>query len=172
MVRPGGVGGLVGGEIVTDVRGPEKGQPTGDAALGGGRLELGVMADDPVGHIAAVGAAGDAKPLHVDIRISVQDFIREIHQVGVVDGPISSPDIGEVIALAVGALGVAEENEKAPAGPDLHFVDEDIPVDGFGAPVDRQNPGVLGAFFVVDGLKDKAFYDVVPFPLAAQGFGF
>ena len=97
------------------------------------------MADDPVGHEAAVAAAGDADPRRVDLGICRQHRIGEVHEVFIVRFAVVAPDVHEPVVPAVAALGVAEEHKIAHGGPELHFVVEHRAVDRLGAAVDIQN---------------------------------
>ena len=100
------------------------------------------MADNPVCHKAAVAAAGDAQLLGVYLGVFLQHFVGKGHDVAVIDGAVFAPQVGELVAPAVSAPGIAEEHKPALAGPVLHLVVEHLAVDGFGPAVDVQNGGI------------------------------
>ena len=51
--------------VIADPGGSVIADPVGDAALTGGRGEAVRMRDDPVGHVAAIAAPGNAQPQRI-----------------------------------------------------------------------------------------------------------
>ena len=147
---------LVPGKVEADVRHAVEAEPVGDGPLGGGAAEPVRVADDPVGHKAAVAAAGLADPGRVDLGVLGQHRVGEVHQVDIIRVPVVAPDVHEHVVPAVAAHGVAEEDEVAQGGPNLHLMVEDRAVDGLGAPVDVQHRGVFLGGIEVSGLQNPA----------------
>ena len=126
-------------KVIADIGGAEHRDPIGDAALGCGTGEAVRMADDPVGHITTIAAAGDADPLGVDLRVLLQNYIRKFHQIFVINGTVFAPDVSKLIASAIAAAGITEEYKITHVSPKLHLMEEYFPVSGFGATVNVQN---------------------------------
>ena len=79
---------LQGVEVIADVGGMFKGNPVGDGTLRNGGAKPVGMSDDPVGHKAAVGAAGHAHAGGVDHGIGLEHDVGKLHQVVVVIGAV------------------------------------------------------------------------------------
>ena len=88
--------------------------------------------------------------------IFFQHFVCESHQVVVINGAVFAPDIGKLVAPGGRAPRIAEEDEAAGAGHDLHFMHKAGAVVGAGAAVDFQSAGVFLVFVVVHGQQHKA----------------
>ena len=127
---------MIPGKVLSNVRGKPKAHPVGDGALGRGGGEPVGVADDPVGHKAAIAAPGDAQPFLIDLGILFQHTVRKGHQVVVINGAVFSPQVGKLVAPAVSAPWVGKEHKPALAGPILHLVVEHLAVDRFRAAVD------------------------------------
>lgn len=82
------------------------------------------MTDDPVGHKAAIGTAGNAHSICVDFGIPPQNLIRELHQIPEVYLSVLALKIGKGISLAAASSGVAVAYEKAGGRPKLHLMVE------------------------------------------------
>src|SRR5699024_257374 len=78
-----------------------------EGALGDGCGKAVGVADDPVGHVSAVGAAENAQLLVVDLGIRLADMVCELHEVVKVHRAVFVSQIGKDSAPAVGASGVA-----------------------------------------------------------------
>ena len=95
------------------------------------------LADDPVGHVAAVGPAADAQALVVDVARALDDLVERAHQVGVVHArPVTHDRAPEAFAVAVRTARVHVEDDKTHAREDLQLVEE--------------RPSVLGVRTAVD----------------------
>ena len=145
-IRPDGRAALVFGEVGADVGHAVEARPVRDRALAGAGAEAVGVADDPVGHKAAVGAAGFEEVICVHLGILLERRVAERHQIIEVDRAVLAADIHER-AAAVGAGGIAEDDEIATARPVLHLVIEHGTVDGLGTAVNIEDDGVLFARF-------------------------
>ena len=150
-IRPDGRAALVLGEVGADVGHAVEARPVRDGALAGAGAEAVGVADDPVGHEAAVGATGLEEVVAVHLGIVLEGCVAEGHQVLIVHGAVLAADIHER-AASVAASGVAEDDEIALTRPILHLVIEDGTVHGLGAAVDIEDDGVLFALFKAEGL--------------------
>ena len=128
------------------------------------------MADDPVGHEAAVAAAGLADAIGVDGGIGFEDRIGKVHQVLIVYVPVAAPDVRKSVVAAVAALGVAEEDEITLPRPVLHLVIEHGTVDGLGAAVDVEDGGIALGGVIVHWFEHPALYGQA-LALHRQGLG-
>ena len=146
--------GLVGGKVAADVGDAAEAEPVRYGPLGRAAAEPVRMADDPVGHEAAVAAAGLADPLGVDGGIGRQDRVTEGHEVLIVHVPVAAPDVRKCIVAAVAALGVAEEDEVPLPRPVLHLMIEHGPVDGLGTAVDIEHRRIPLGGIIPEGLED------------------
>ena len=156
-VRPDGRAALILGEVRADVGHAVEARPVGDGALAGAGAEAVGVADDPVGHKAAVGAAGFKEIIRIHLGIAFERRVAERHEVVEVHRAVFAADVHER-AASVAARGIAENDEIALAGPILHFVIEDGAVNGLGAAVDIEDDGILFARFKAEGLQDEAVY--------------
>ena len=118
------------------------------------------MADDPVGHKSAVGAAGLEEVIAVHLRVSGERRVAEGHEIVEIHRAVFAADVHER-AAPVAARGVAENDEVAPARPVLHFMVKHRAVHGFRAAVDIENDGVFFARLKVHRLQNKAVHLVV-----------
>ena len=143
-------------EVVADVGGVLKGNPVGDGTLGNGGTKPVCMADNPVGHKAAVGAAGHAHAGGVDHGIGLEHDVGKLHQVVVVVGAVMAPDVGKGVALSVGAARIAVEDEVAGVGPHLHLVVVELAEQGARTAVNMQNGGVGLSLFKPGGPEGPA----------------
>src|SRR5690606_35590067 len=99
---------------VPAVAGPEEGVAVGDRPHDAGCLEAVRVARDPGGHVAAVGAAGDAQALRVDPGEAGQGGVDPRHQVRIVVGAPVAADAGtEVLAVALAAPGIGVDDGDA-----------------------------------------------------------
>ena len=144
---------LVHAEVHPDVRYPVKADPVGDRPLGSGADKPVGVADDPVGHKAAVAAAGLADLRPVDLGVGVQHRVGEVHQVLVVGLAVMAADIHKLVVPAVAAHRVAVEDKVAHVRPDLHLMVEDRAVGRLGAAVDIQDRRVF--LFGVEVLREQ-----------------
>src|SRR5580704_767865 len=81
---------------------------------------------DPVGHVAAVAAAGHAQPVPIDPRILLQHRVHAGHYVLVIHAtPIVGDAAFELLTITGGAARIAEEDRVAAGRVNLKFV---IPV--------------------------------------------
>ena len=143
--------------VVADVGGQALADKVGDGALGGHRGKAVGVADHPVGHKAAVAAAGHADSGRVDLRIFCQHHVGELHQVVVVQHAVArATDVGKFVALAVAAARVTEKDKVALVGPKLHLVEKDFAVDRLRPAVDIQNGRIGLVRVVVHRLDDPA----------------
>ena len=101
------------------------------------------MADDPVGHPAAVAAAGDTNPGRIDGRILFTYVIHKLHEILEVDGAVFFSQVRELVAAAVAAPGVAEHDEISIVGEYLHLMEHGISKGHSGAAVHIQDRRVL-----------------------------
>ena len=118
------------------------------------------MADDPVGHKSAVGAAGLEEVIAVHLRVSGERRVAEGHEIVEIHRAVFAADVHER-AAPVAARGVAENDEVAPARPVLHFMVKHRAVHGFRAAVDIENDGVFFARLKVHRLQNEAVHLVV-----------
>ena len=151
-----GVVGLIFAEEDADIGNAIEADPVGDAPLGGGAAEAVCVADDPVGHKAAVAAAGDGHTPLVDLGIARQHRVGKVHQVLIFRLTVAAPDVSKGVAPAIGADGIAEEDKIALPRPILHLMIEYLAIDRAGATVNVQNGGIGLAGVVIDGLQDPA----------------
>ena len=100
------------------------------------------MPDDPVGHESAVGTAGYAQPLGINLRIGGDGAVQKAHQIVVVNGAVAAPDIREPVTAPLAAARIAQHHKVALVGPQLHFVKEYAAVGGLGPAVNVQNAGI------------------------------
>ena len=147
---------LVVAKPVADVSGVGKRHPVGDAPLGGCTGEPVGVADDPVGHKAAVAAAGNSHAGGVDGRVFGDDRIGELHQVVVVIGAIGASQFSEGFAPAVASPGIHKEDKVSHAGPSLHLMEEDGAKGSLGTAVDVDNRRVLLTGVITVGRDDPA----------------
>ena len=134
---------------MSDIGGMFKGNPVGDGTLGNSSLKAVGMSDDPVCHESAVGATGFADTLFIDLRVSLENFIGEVHQVLVIYGSVNTVDVSEVCAASVRTSRVAEEHEVSGICPNLHLIVINIREYSAGAAVDMEDSRVGNALFVI-----------------------
>ena len=78
------------------------------------------LADDPVGHVAAVRTPADAHPVGVDVTLAVDELVERAHQVEIVlAGPVAHDVAAEALAVAVGAARVHIEDDVTHSRQDL-----------------------------------------------------
>ena len=95
------------------------------------------LANDPVRHVAAVGAAPNAEPVCVDVPGSLDDLVERRHEVEVVLArPVPHHVAAETLAIAVGPSWVHVEDDETHTREDLQLVEE--------------RPSVLGVRTAVD----------------------
>src|SRR5205085_4003788 len=121
------------------------------------RFEAIRVADDPVGHEAAVAAAGDAQPVAVYPRILRQNHVDAAHDVCVIFAtPLAHDAILDLLAVAGRAARVGEEDRPAARRVYLELL---IPVDAIlpcGAAVNAEDHRILLAFLPAERLHEKA----------------
>ena len=113
------------------------------------------MADDPVGHKAAVGAAGFKEIVGVHLRPGLQSGVTEGHNILVIHRAVFTQNV-HVFPSAVRAGGVAVDYEIALSGPVLGLVEQHRTVYALGPAVDVQNHRVFLSGFKAIGLHHKA----------------
>ena len=101
------------------------------------------MTNQPVGHEAAVAAAGDAYALLVDVAATEQR-IKAIHDIdGVLFAPGSAHGQGKFIPIATATTRIGIEDDIALRDEHLHLVEEAIPVLRLWPAVDLDDEGIL-----------------------------
>ncbi|HEY3207243.1 MAG TPA: hypothetical protein VGJ58_09860 [Gaiellaceae bacterium] len=121
-------------------------------ALGARGAKAIAVADDPRGHVTAVGAAEDAETVRIAEVESLQRLVHHRHQILEVDRP-PARSLGDrpadrpppLLAVPGGASWVGVEDDVAGAGEDLELVEEPIPVLAEGAAVDVQQHRIAAA---------------------------
>ena len=115
------------------------------------------VADDPVGHIAAITPAGHAHVILIDPGISFQRHIETIHDVEVIfAAPFADNAALELLAIAGRAARIRKQHRIAFRGVNLKLV---IPVDAVlsgGSAVNAENQRILLACLPPDRLNEKA----------------
>ena len=96
--------GLILNEEVADIRDTIEGNPIRDATLGRCHLETIGMANDPVGHETTIGAPSNTQSILIDVWISGQHFISQVHQIIVINRTIASKDVRVGIINAIRAM--------------------------------------------------------------------
>ena len=150
-VRPDGRAALILRKVRANVGHAVKACPVRDRALAGAGAEAVGVADDPVGHEAAVGAAGLKEVVCVHLGITRERRVAEGHEVVKVDRAVLAANVHER-AAPVAAGGVAKDDKVATACPVLHLMVENGAVDGLGTAVNVEDDGVLFARFEVHRL--------------------
>ena len=138
---------LVGREEVAVVAGAAHADQVADDSAGHRRREPVVVAGQVAGHEAAVAVAGDRQPLRVGEPLGDElvDGLEEV--VGVRDAPRAVHRVVELLAVAVAAARVDEQDRPAARGQ-LLVVEVDL--------VGRGVPGVVRAAVDVDQERQRA----------------
>src|SRR4029077_571497 len=124
---------------------------------GDGGREPVALADDPVGHVAAVGPSAHAHAGGVDVAGAFDQLIDRAHQVQVVlPAPVTHDLAPEPLPVPVGPARVHIEDDVAHAGEDLELVEEAPAVLGARAAVDLHDQRVEPARVVLGRLEDPA----------------
>ena len=125
-VRPEGRAALILGEVGADIGYAVKARPVRYGALAGAGAEAVGVADDPVGHKSAVGAAGLEEVIAVHLRVSGERRVAEGHEIVEIHRAVFAADVHER-AAPVAARGVAENDEVSPARGKETFRQLDTP---------------------------------------------
>ena len=145
-------------EQIPLVTGGDGGDKVGNAPHGTGSLEPLGVADDPVGHVAAIGPAAHAQPIRVHVRITAKHLIGEVHQILVIDGAPPTYQIEVILPPTVAAVGICIEHEPTAGGQQLHLMVVLGTVGRLGAAVNVQYAGILLPRLVSGGADDPAIH--------------
>ena len=129
------------------------------------------MACNPIGQEASIGAAGDTDPGPVNLGIYVQNVVRKLHQVIIVQGSVDAGDRRIGIPMAVASSGITEEYKVTLIGPKLHLMVENHTIAGLGAAMDVQNSWVSTVYIIIGRGNHPAGYGyiVMIFKIAGNG---
>ena len=141
-------GALVCCKIWTYIAGSPEGYPVIYGALGCNGLESICMPKNPVGHKTTIASACFSKSLFVYVRIFLQNYISELHEVAVIYGSILTPDVCKFVSSAICTSWVGPENKVSMIRPILHFMHEYRAIDSLGSSMDIENGRILCAFFI------------------------
>ena len=145
--------------------------PVTDTALAGRCSKPVCMACNPIGQEASIGAAGDTDPGPVNLGIYVQNVVRKLHQVIIVQGSVDAGDRRIGIPMAVASSGITEEYKVTLIGPKLHLMVENHTIAGLGAAMDVQNSWVSTVYIIIGRGNHPAGYGyiVMIFKIAGNG---
>ena len=140
-------------EDAAHVAGAVGGRPVAEVPLADGGGEAGGVADDVVGHEAAVAAAGDAEAAPVD-KAEADGGVQKGHQVVV--GAAVPGAFFVFLPVAHRAPGVAPDDGHPPGRQVVELKPPVERVEALGAAVDVEDGGVGFPFFVPGGFQDPA----------------
>ena len=126
----------------------------GDASLGGTAAKTVRMADDPVGHKAAIGTTGYTHALFVNLWIAGDAFVRKLHNIFVINGTVLSDYIGKHIVPALAASGITVDNKIAMVSPVLQLMVKNWAIGALRAAMNVQYGRILLGGIKVYGLQD------------------
>src|SRR5450756_1615978 len=130
-------------EDPVEVTGAPHADEIADAALRRRSCEAVRMADDPVGHIAAITTASDTHPPAVDVWLLL-DKISPVHEVVEIDRAPPAPDsLLVLLAIPGPAPRIAQVDDIAASHQEVELVHEQISVLVLRAAMDLENRWIL-----------------------------
>ena len=108
------MGKLLAGDPEAAVTGSIMHHPVTDTALASRCSKPVCMACNPIGQEASIGAAGDTDPGPGQFGIYVQNMVRKLHQVIIVQGSVDAGDCRIGHPVAVASPGITEEYKVTP----------------------------------------------------------
>src|SRR6202043_3173403 len=116
------------------------------------------VADDPVGHEAAVAAAHHAETLFIDITFLYNGVYTGQDVVGVFFGPLAAHRQGEVASIADAAARVGVEYNIAIGRQRVHFMDKTVAILRIWSAVNLDDQGVFARRVEVGRLEYPAVH--------------
>ncbi len=119
--------------------------------------ETACLADDPVGHVAAIRTSANAHAADIDAAASLDRLVERGHQIDVVfAAPVADDLAPEMLAVSVRSARVEVQDEVAHTGQDLELVHERPSVLPMRTAVNRQHERIGSTGIEVHGLEHPA----------------